>query len=128
MHFRPWRLPETGSDGLLTSSVPLIVLLAAAPGARADAIPDWNPITANDTGGSQGWDRPGSQPGLCDGARRDVDAVNDIDRGYHPYATGLEAAPRRVLQTPRPLSPHIQCSWSSTLNNRRCSTPRWRHR
>ena len=55
-----------------TRWVLLIALLAALPGAHADVVPDWNLTTAQTLAGSQGWDWPGSEPGPCDGARRDI--------------------------------------------------------
>ena len=70
--FSPWRPRRQIASGWLTSSVLFIGLLAAVPGADADTIPDWNLVTANALQTAQGWHRPGSQPGLCDGARGDV--------------------------------------------------------
>jgi hypothetical protein len=77
----------------LIPSVLLIVLLAAAPGARADIILNWNLITATTLAAAKaGTGLAHSRVyAMVHGAM--FDAVNDIDRGYHPYVTGLEAAP-----------------------------------
>ena len=85
-------LQRTSKAGWLTSAVLLIGLSAALPGAHADTIAEWNLITA----GSLQTAKAGTGLAhsrvyaMVHGAM--FDAVNAIERRYHPYAAGLEAA------------------------------------
>ena len=84
--------PRQMASGWLTSSVLLIGLLAAVPGAHADTIPDWNLITAKALQTAKaGTGLAHSRVyAMVHGAM--FDAVNAIDRRYHSYAADLEAA------------------------------------
>jgi len=75
----------------LTKSVLLIGLLSAASGARADTIPDWNLISANvlQTAKAGTGLAHSRVYAMVHGAM--FDAVNAIDRRYHPYAADLKA-------------------------------------
>ena len=86
-------LQRTSKAGWLTSSVFLIGLFAALPGAHADTIPEWNLITARTLQAAKaGTGLAHSRVyAMVHGAM--FDAVNAIERRYQPYAAGLEAAP-----------------------------------
>src|SRR5262245_24477631 len=75
----------------LATSVLLIGLLSAASGARADTVPDWNLITANvlQTAKAGTGLAHSRVYAMVHGAM--FDAVNTIDRRYHPYAADLKA-------------------------------------
>ncbi|MGH9673246.1 MAG: chemotaxis protein CheB, partial [Bryobacteraceae bacterium] len=75
----------------LTSSVLLIGLLAAMPGAHADTIPEWNLITAQTLQTAKaGTGLAHSRVyAMVHGAM--FDAVNALERRYHPYVAHLEA-------------------------------------
>ena len=77
---------------LLISPVLVVGLLAAVPGARADAIPDWNAITATVLATAKaGTGLAHSRVyAMVHGAM--FDAVNAVDRRYQPYAADLKAA------------------------------------
>ena len=86
-------LPKQVASGWLTSLILLIGLHATVPGARADAIPDWNLITAKTlqagkTGAGLNQSRAYA---MVHGAM--FDAVNAIDRRYQPYAADLNYQP-----------------------------------
>ena len=83
---------RTSKAGWLTSSVLLIGLFAAMPGAHADTIPEWNLITARTLQTAKaGTGLAHSRVyAMVHGAM--FDAVNAIERRYHPYAADLEAA------------------------------------
>ena len=121
-------LPRQVASGWLTSSVLLIGLLAAVPGAHADTIPDWNLITATTLQTAKaGTGLAHSRVyAMVHGAM--FDAVNAIDRRYQSYAADLEAAPgaspRRRGRCRRTHGAHG--ALSATKGRR--STPRWRHR
>jgi hypothetical protein len=70
----------------------LIGLFAALPGAHADTIAEWNLITAGTLQAAKaGTGLAHSRVyAMVHGAM--FDAVNAIERRYHPYAAGLEAA------------------------------------
>jgi hypothetical protein len=77
----------------VTSSVLLIGLLVAVPGAHADTIPDWNLITAQTLQAARaGTGLAHSRVyAMVHGAM--FDAVNAIDRRFRPYAAELESRP-----------------------------------
>src|SRR5262245_37816487 len=85
------RLLTQQSGKWLTTSGLLIGLLAAVSGARADTIADWNLITANALQTAKaGTGLAHSRVyAMVHGAM--FDAVNAIDRRYHPYAADLKA-------------------------------------
>jgi hypothetical protein len=90
--FSPWRPRRQVASGWLTSSVLLIGLLTAVPGANADTIPDWNLVTANALQTAKaGTGLAHSRVyAMVHGAM--FDAVNAIDRRYQSYAADLKAA------------------------------------
>ena len=77
----------------LATSVLLIGALSAPSGARADIVPDWNLITANALQTAKaGTGLAHSRVyAMVHGAM--FDAVNAVDRRYHPYAADLKAPP-----------------------------------
>ena len=91
--FSSWRLSGQIASGWLTSSVLLVGLLTALPGAHADTIPDWNLITAKALQTAKaGTGLAHSRVyAMVHGAM--FDAVNAIDRRYQSYAVDLEAPP-----------------------------------
>jgi hypothetical protein len=88
---RAW-VKQPGSR-LLNMSVLLIGLLTGVSGARADTVPEWNLITANALQTAKaGTGLAHSRVyAMVHGAM--FDAVNAIDRRYHPYAADLKAPP-----------------------------------
>jgi hypothetical protein len=89
--FSPWRSQRLVAGWRVASSVVLIGLLTAVPGAHADTIPDWNLVTANALQTAKaGTGLAHSRVyAMVHGAM--FDAVNAIDRGYQPYAADLKA-------------------------------------
>ena len=84
--------PRTRKAGCLTASVVLGGWLAVGPAAHADTIPEWNLITAETLQTAQaGTGLAHSRVyAMVHGAM--FDAVNAVERRYHPYAADLEAA------------------------------------
>src|SRR5262245_52688705 len=88
-----WRRPRQKASGWLPSSLLLVGLLTAVPGAHADTIPDWNLITAKALQTAKaGTGLAHSRVyAMVHGAM--FDAVNTIDRRYQSYAIDLKAPP-----------------------------------
>jgi len=86
-------LPRTRRAGWLTSSLLLIGLLAAVPGAHANPIVEWNLITAQTLQTAKaGTGLAHSRVyAMVHGAM--FDAVNAIERRYYAYAADLTATP-----------------------------------
>jgi hypothetical protein len=83
----------SGKSAWLSLSALLVGLLAVAPGARADTVPDWNLITARalQTAKAGSGLAHSRIYAMVHGAM--FDAVNAIDRRYQFYAADLKAVP-----------------------------------
>jgi hypothetical protein len=102
-----WRLSGQIASGWLTSSVLLVGLLTALPGAHADTIPDWNLITAKALQTAKaGTGLAHSRVyAMVHGAM--FDAVNAIDRRYLSYAADLEAPPGAAQDAAAAVAAHV---------------------
>ena len=102
-----WRLSGQIASGWLTSSVLLVGLLTALPGAHADTIPDWNLITAKALQTAKaGTGLAHSRVyAMVHGAM--FDAVNAIDRRYQSYAADLEAPPGAAQDAAAAVAAHM---------------------
>ena len=113
-----WRLSGQIASGWLTSSVLLVGLLTALPGAHADTIPDWNLITAKALQTAKaGTGLAHSRVyAMVHGAM--FDAANAIDRRYQSYAADLEAPPGAAQDAAAAVAAHMVLrTLTSTTNS-----------